>query len=77
MSASENTNVVVIGGGIFGCAIAYYYSLNNPGKKIVVLERNELCNAATSRAAALMTIIRSKRSYIPLSLPFLQLLPGR
>jgi 4-methylaminobutanoate oxidase (formaldehyde-forming) len=68
MSASENTNVVVIGGGIFGCAIAYYYTLNNPGKKIVVLERNELCNAATSRAAALMTIIRSKRSYIPLSL---------
>ncbi len=68
MSSSENTNVVVIGGGIFGCAIAYYYTLNNPGKKIVVLERNELCNSATSRAAALMTIIRSKRSYIPLSL---------
>jgi 4-methylaminobutanoate oxidase (formaldehyde-forming) len=68
MSSSEYANVVVVGGGIFGCAIAYYYSLNNPGKKIAVLERNELCNAATSRAAALMTIIRSKRSYIPLSL---------
>ncbi len=68
MSSSENANVVVIGGGIFGCAIAYYYSRNNPGKKIIVLERNELCNAATSRAAALMNIIRSKRSYIPLSL---------
>jgi sarcosine oxidase, subunit beta len=68
MPSSEKTNVVVIGGGIFGCAIAYYYTRNNPGKKIVVLERNELCNAATSRAAALMTIIRSKRPYIPLSL---------
>lgn len=68
ISSSEKTNVVVIGGGIFGCAIAYYYSRNNPGKKIIVLERNELCNSATSRAAALMTIIRSKRSYIPLSL---------
>jgi len=64
----EKTDVVVIGGGIFGCAIAYYYTKNNPGKKIVVLERNELCNSATSRAAALMTIVRSKRSYIPLSL---------
>ena len=64
----EKTNVVVIGGGIFGCAIAYYYTKNNPGKKIVVLERNELCNSATSRAAALMTIVRSKRSYVPLSL---------
>lgn len=64
----ENAKVVIIGGGIFGCAIAYYYTRNHPGKKIIVLERNELCNAATSRAAALMTIIRSKRSYIPLSL---------
>ncbi len=68
MPSSEKTNVVVIGGGIFGCAIAYYYTRNNPGKKIILLERNELCNAATSRAAALMTIIRSKRSYIPLTL---------
>ena len=66
--SSEKVNVVVIGGGIFGCAIAYYFTRNNPGKKIVVLERNELCNSATSRAAALMTIVRSKRSYIPLSL---------
>ncbi len=68
MALSEKANVVVIGGGIFGCAIAYYYTRNNPGKKIVMLERNELCNSATSRAAALMTIVRAKRSYIPLSL---------
>ena len=68
MTSSEKTNVVVVGGGIFGCAIAYYYTKNNPGKKIIVLERNELCNSATSRAAALMTIVRAKRSYIPLSL---------
>ncbi len=53
---------------MFGCSIAYYYSRNNPGKKIVVLERNELCSAATSRAAALMTRIRSKKHFIPLSL---------
>jgi len=64
----QHANVVVIGGGIFGCAIAYYYTKHNPGKKIVVLERNELCNSATSRAAALMTIVRAKRSYIPLSM---------
>lgn len=64
----EKTDVVIIGGGIFGCAIAYYYTRDNPGKKIVVLERNELCNAATSRAAALMTRIRPKKAFIPLSL---------
>ncbi len=65
---AEQANVVIIGGGIFGCAIAYYYTRNNPGKKIIVLERNELCNAATSRAAALVTRIRSKKHFVPLSL---------
>ncbi|MBS0029748.1 NAD(P)/FAD-dependent oxidoreductase [Chitinophaga sp. 22321] len=64
----EKAAVVVIGGGIFGCATAYYYTRNYPGRKIIVLERNELCNAATSRAAALMTRIRSKKAFIPLSL---------
>ena len=58
----EKADVVVIGGGIFGCAIAYYYTRNNPGKKIIVLERNELCNASTSRAASLMTRIRPKKA---------------
>ncbi|PVD52870.1 FAD-binding oxidoreductase [Terrimonas sp.] len=65
---SQKANIVIVGGGIFGCAIAYYYTRNYPGKKVLVLERNEICNAATSRAAALMTIVRSKKSYIPLSL---------
>jgi len=66
--SAEKANVVIVGGGIFGCAIAYYYTRNNPGKKIIVLERNELCNAATSRAAALVTRIRSKKNFVPLSL---------
>lgn len=68
IDSSEKVDAIVIGGGIFGCAIAYYYTKNNPGKKIVVLERNEICNAATSRAAALVTRIRSKQHFIPLSL---------
>jgi len=33
-----------------------------------LLERNEICNSATSRAAALVTRIRSKKHFIPLSL---------
>jgi 4-methylaminobutanoate oxidase (formaldehyde-forming) len=68
MAGSERADVVVIGAGIFGCAIAYYYTRNNPGKKIMVIERNEICNAATSRAAALVTRIRGKEHFIPLSL---------
>ncbi|WP_158859508.1 NAD(P)/FAD-dependent oxidoreductase [Lunatibacter salilacus] len=64
----EKADLIIVGGGIFGCAIAYYYSRDNPGKKVVLLERNGLNSGATSRAAALMTVVRPKRSYIPLSL---------
>lgn len=64
----KKADTVVIGGGIFGCAIAYYYTRNNPGKKIIVIDRNELCHAATSHAAALVTKIRAKKPFIPLSL---------
>lgn len=64
----EKADVVIIGGGVFGCSTAYYYALNNPGSKVILFERNELCNAATSRAAAMMTKIRTKKEFIPLSM---------
>ncbi len=72
---TEMADLIVIGGGIFGCAIAYYYTRNNPSKKIILLERNELCNAATSRAAALITRVRSKKHFIPLSLETYRVIP--
>lgn len=75
LQTSEKSDVVVIGGGVFGNAIAYYYTRNHPGKKIVVLERNELCNSATSRAAALITRIRSKKHFVPLSLETYKVIP--
>ena len=64
---NEKANLVIIGGGVFGCSTAYYYAKNNPGKKVILLERNELCNAATSRAAAMITKIRAKQEFIPLA----------
>jgi 4-methylaminobutanoate oxidase (formaldehyde-forming) len=64
---TEKACVVIIGGGVFGNSIAYHYAKENPGKKIIVLERNELCNAATSRAAAMITKVRAKTSFIPLA----------
>ena len=64
---SEKVNVVIVGGGVFGNSIAYHYAKSNPGKKILVLERNELCNAATSRAAAMITKVRIKKEFIPLA----------
>src|SRR5665647_82499 len=63
----EKANVVIVGGGIFGNSIAYHYAKNNPTKKIIVLERNELCNAATCRAAAMITKVRAKKEFIPLA----------
>ena len=69
-------DVIIVGGGLFGCAIAYYYTRNNPGKKLLLLERNELCNAATSRAAALITRTRSKKHFIPLSLETYAAIPA-
>ena len=61
-------DLVIIGGGLMGCATAYYYQKLNPNHKVIIIERNELCSAATSRAAALITIVRSKKEFIPLSL---------
>lgn len=63
----EKANVVIVGGGIFGNSIAYHYAKNNPTQKIIVLERNELCNAATCRAAAMITKVRAKKEFIPLA----------
>jgi glycine/D-amino acid oxidase-like deaminating enzyme len=55
VAQNEKANVVIVGGGVFGNSIAYHYAKNNSDKKVIVLERNELCNAATSRAAAMIT----------------------
>lgn len=71
----QQYDVIIVGGGIWGCAIAYYYVRNNPGSKVLLLERNELCNAATSRAAALITRVRSKKEFIPLSLETYRVIP--
>jgi 4-methylaminobutanoate oxidase (formaldehyde-forming) len=74
-TSGKNADVIIIGGGLFGCAIAYYYTRNNADKKVIVLERNTLCSAATSRAAALITKIREKKHFIPLSLETYKVIP--
>jgi sarcosine oxidase, subunit beta len=61
-------DLLIVGGGIMGCSVAYYYKRMNPHHRVLLLERTELCHAATSRSAALITIVRSKKEFIPLSL---------
>lgn len=45
----NNADVVVIGGGIMGLAIAYHYARSAPDKRIVVLEASYLCSGASGR----------------------------
>ena len=61
-------DLLIVGGGLFGCSTAYHYCKRNPGKRVIVLERRTLFNASSSRAAALITRLRTKRPFIPLSL---------
>jgi len=54
----KNANVVIIGGGIIGCSIAYH--LGHMGcKDVVLLERDELTSGTTWHAAGLMVTFGS------------------
>jgi glycine/D-amino acid oxidase-like deaminating enzyme len=51
-------DAVIIGGGVLGCAFAYHLAL--AGLKPLLLERRGLAQASTSRAAGLLTRLRSR-----------------
>ncbi|MBC2704654.1 FAD-dependent oxidoreductase [Desulfobacula sp.] len=54
----KHANVVIIGGGIIGCSIAYH--LGHMGcKEVVLLERDELTSGTTWHAAGLMVTFGS------------------
>lgn len=56
-----SADVAVVGGGIFGCSVAWHLLRADPTLRVVVLERHErLATQATSQAAALLTRARSK-----------------
>jgi 4-methylaminobutanoate oxidase (formaldehyde-forming) len=55
---AKSADVIIIGGGILGCAIAYFLSRMQAGK-VVLLERRMLAEANTSRAAGLLTQART------------------
>lgn len=60
MPTTHHPDVVIIGGGILGCAIARYLS-QTPGLGIAVVERHGLGEQTTSHAAALLTRVRPHR----------------
>jgi len=52
MSRVQTTDVVIIGGGIIGCSVAYY--LRKAGIEVIVLEQGEIGGQASSAAAGLL-----------------------
>ena len=54
MSISQTSEVVIAGGGVIGCSIAY--QLSKAGKKVIVTEREEVAAEASRAAAGLLAV---------------------
>lgn len=52
----HTTDVVIIGGGVIGCSIAY--SLSKRGVEVTVLERGEIGAQASSAAAGIFSLLK-------------------
>ena len=57
----STADVVVIGGGVFGCTIAYHLAQERAGK-VVLLERDQICSGGTAKSCA---IVRTHYSVRP------------
>ena len=53
MSMHQGTDVVIVGGGVIGCAIAYF--LRKAGVEVMVIEREEIAAEASGAAGGLIT----------------------
>lgn len=62
----ETFDHVIVGGGVVGASIAYHLVCKNAGK-VLLLERNDLASAASSRAAGLILQASTKSSKTPLA----------
>lgn len=62
----ETFDHIIVGGGIVGASVAYHLACKGAGS-VLLLERNELASAASSRAAGLMLQASAKVSKTPLA----------
>ncbi|MFQ5523384.1 MAG: FAD-dependent oxidoreductase [Acidimicrobiia bacterium] len=62
----DRAQVVVVGGGIAGCSIAYHLAKRGVSD-VVVLEQNQLTGGTTWHAAGLVTQLKSSRSLTTLA----------
>lgn len=59
----DSAEVVVIGGGVIGCSVAYHLARSGV-RDVLVIERNDLATAATARSAGLLSHARPDRNVI-------------
>lgn len=62
----ETFDHVIVGGGVVGASIAYHLACKKAGK-VLLLERNDVASAASSRAAGLVLQSSTKSSKTPLA----------
>lgn len=67
-------DIIVIGAGIFGAAVARALARRGLGERVRVLERGQPAGGATSRAAALVTLARDDAGLVALARETLHLL---
>lgn len=65
--SSAGRDILIIGGGIFGAAVAHDLARHGLGERVLLLERLQPAAGATSRAAALVTQVRDKPDQIALA----------
>ncbi len=61
MSTKNHSEVVIIGGGIVGCAIAYYVAKS--GVDCVLIEKNDIASGTSSRCDGNITIVDKDPGY--------------
>lgn len=53
MNETKTADFIIIGGGVVGCSVAYYLACNG-AKKVVLLERGEICSGGTAKSCAIV-----------------------
>ncbi len=53
MNRRETADIIIIGGGVVGCSVAYYLAKNG-AKRIVLLERGDICSGGTAKSCAIV-----------------------
>jgi glycine/D-amino acid oxidase-like deaminating enzyme len=66
MSLPEKARVVIIGGGVIGCSVAYHLAKLG-WKDVVLLERKQLTSGTTWHAAGLIAQLRATKNMTKLA----------